>query len=227
LIRYTLSFICPAVKNHEATRGCFFDKKVNKGDIKISMAAGKICDECAVLFSEQVDAASYESLTKLVEFVRTSASSQNPVRKRPSVFIGSSSEGLRIAENIQLGLDRVAECTIWSQGVFDLTAGTLEELVRASRRFEYAVLVLTPDDVTVKRGGALQTARDNVLFELGLFMGALGRERTFIVHEQAHAPALPTDLLGVTTCKYTDRADYNLEAALGVVCTRLKRAMGQ
>jgi len=227
LVRYTLSFICPAVKTHEATRGCFFDKKLNKSDIKVSMAAGKICDECAGLFSEQVDAFSYEALAKLVSFVKTSASSQNPVRKPPSVFVGSSSEGLRIAEYLQLGLERVAECTIWSQGVFDLTAGTLEDLVRASRRFEYAVLVLTPDDVTVKRGTATQVARDNVLFELGLFMGALGRERTFIVHERAHAPALPTDLLGVTTCTYSERTDDNLEAALGVVCTRLKKAMGR
>lgn len=99
--------------------------------------------------------------------------------------------------------------------------------MRASRRFDYAVLVLTPDDITVKRGTTLQTARDNVLFELGLFMGALGRERTFVVHEETHALALPTDLLGVTTCTYTSRDDGNLEAALGVVCTRLKRVMGR
>src|SRR5690606_23848090 len=40
-----------------------------------------------------------------------------PTVGKPKVFIGSSREGLEIGEAIQLGLDHVAECTIWTQGV--------------------------------------------------------------------------------------------------------------
>src|ERR671918_673967 len=42
--------------------------------------------------------------------------------------------------------------------------------------------------------------RDNVVFEAGLFGGALGIRRTFILH--AHGSKLPSDLLGLTSVRY-------------------------
>ena len=48
------------------------------------------------------------------------------IRKRPSVFIGSSSEGEQIAKTLQVLLDHSCEVTIWSQGVFGLSK-TLSE----------------------------------------------------------------------------------------------------
>lgn len=144
---------------------------------------------------------------------------------RPRVFIGSSIEGLEVAEAVQLGLDYDAECTIWSQGVFGLSSGTLESLLRAVKDFEFAILVLSPDDLIHKRGTARNSPRDNVLFELGLFMGALGRERTYLVLCRDKAIDLPTDLAGVAVADYGHRADGNLQAALGSVCTRIKTAI--
>jgi predicted nucleotide-binding protein len=225
-VRYTLSFICPSLKNHEDTRACFFDKKNRKADVKLSMASGRICDDCREQFEYSIDGSTYASLTRLVGHIRDrTAGKELPVAK-PSVFIGSSSEGLRVAEHLQLGLERVADCTIWSQGVFGLSLGTLETLVRATDQFDYAILVLTPDDVVIKRGGMGNSARDNVLFELGLFMGALGRDHVFIVQPQDEGLDLPSDLAGVTTATYRKREDNNLEAMVGPVCVRLKRAMG-
>ncbi len=145
-------------------------------------------------------------------------------KSKPRVFVGSSAEGLKIAETIQLGLEHDAEVTVWSQGVFDLTRGALESLVSASKNFDFAILVLTPDDVSLKRGVTANMPRDNVLFELGLFVGSLGRERTTIVHCRDEAIELPSDLAGVTTATFARRSDENLEAALGPVCTRIKRA---
>lgn len=145
--------------------------------------------------------------------------------KRPNVFIGSSTEGLAIAEAIQLNLDHACETTLWSQGVFGLSEGTLEALVRAASGFDFAVLVLTPDDLVTKREKSGQQPRDNVLFELGLFMGKLGRDRTFIVHERKTSLDLPTDLAGITPATFGRRADNNMQAALGPVCTQLKTAM--
>lgn len=141
---------------------------------------------------------------------------------KPRVFIGSSVEGLPVAEAIQLGLEYDAECTMWSQGVFGLSQGTLESLLRAVKDFDFAILVLTPDDLVHKRGISRNSPRDNVLFELGLFMGALGRERTYIVRCRDEAIDLPTDLAGVTVADYGRRSDGNLHAALGSVCTRIK-----
>lgn len=145
--------------------------------------------------------------------------------RRPRVFIGSSSEGLPYAEMLQLGLDHCAEVTVWSQGVFGLSGGTLEDLVKAGGRFDYAVLVLTPDDLTQVRGVVGSSPRDNVIFELGFFMGALGRARTFIVYSRDDNLALPSDLAGVTAATYAKRADNNMQAMLGPACTQIKHAI--
>lgn len=98
--------------------------------------------------------------------------------QRPAIFIGSSSEGLKIAKGIQAELSQVAEVTVWSQGVFQPTYGYLESLTKALEAADFAVLVLTPDDFTESRGDSAPSPRDNVVFELGLFLGRLGRERT-------------------------------------------------
>ena len=71
---------------------------------------------------------------------------------RPALFVGSSSEGQRVAEAVQVVLDPVCEVELWTQGIFGLTQGTLESLVTALSRFDFALLVLTADDLTVSRG---------------------------------------------------------------------------
>ncbi|MCH7726625.1 MAG: nucleotide-binding protein, partial [Planctomycetes bacterium] len=144
---------------------------------------------------------------------------------KPRMFIGSSVEGKDIAEMIQLGLEYDVETTIWHQGVFGLSQGSLEALVAAANEFDFAALVLTPDDLKTKRGADIGNPRDNVVFELGLFMGALGRERTFIVYNRDIDLELPTDLAGVTPATFAERMDGNLQAAVGPVCTKIKSAI--
>jgi len=141
------------------------------------------------------------------------------------MFIGSSVEGKDIAEHIQLGLDHDVETTIWHQGVFGLSHGSLESLVSTAKDFDFAALVLTPDDLVTKRGSEKGSPRDNVIFELGLFMGALGRERTFIIYNRDEKPNLPSDLAGITSATFANRSDNNLQAAVGPVCTQIKLAI--
>lgn len=222
-IRYSMSFICPEIKSHEETRNCFFDKKINKLDIKLSMQSGKICDSCRKIFENSIDGHTYNSILQLVQHLKTKALGTIISPRKPKVFIGSSSEGLKIAEHIQLGLEHTVEATIWSQGVFGLSKGNLENLVKAASDFDYAVLVLTPDDLTTKRGEIENSPRDNVLFEFGLFMGALGREKTFMVYCRDIQLDLPSDLAGILAATFAKRGDNNLEAAIGPVCTRLKQ----
>ena len=147
---------------------------------------------------------------------------------RPQVFIGSSSEGKRVAEFLQLGLHDEMETTIWGQGASSASpAETLESLVHATASYDFAVLVLTPDDLVESRGSRSNAPRDNVLLELGLFIGAIGRKRTFIVYPADEELALPSDLAGVTAATYRSRKDANLLAALGPVCTQIKVAARQ
>jgi hypothetical protein len=147
--------------------------------------------------------------------------------KKPRLFIGSSVEGKEIADTLQVLLDYDAEVTVWHQGVFGLSQGSLESIVNAAREdnFDFAALVLTPDDLVSKRGENVSSSRDNVIFELGLFMGSLGRDRTFIVYCRDIALDLPSDLAGVTPATFADREDKNLRAALGPVRTQIMDAI--
>lgn len=141
---------------------------------------------------------------------------------KPSVFIGSSSEGLKIAKNIQLLLDKVCEVTIWSQGVFGLSRGYLEELVSSLEKFDFAILVLTPDDMTISRYVESQSPRDNVIFELGLFVGGIGRNRTYIVFNRTKQIKMPSDLAGISMATFELHSDGNLQASLGACCTQIE-----
>lgn len=144
---------------------------------------------------------------------------------RPAVFVGSSKEGRQIAEAIQVLLDETHEVEVWDQGAFDLSDTSIESLVAAVRRFDFAIIVVTPDDLAIKRGTSKAAPRDNVIFEVGLFIGGLGRERTFIVSERNQALELPSDLAGVTFATFQPHSSGNLLPALGAPCARLRAAM--
>ncbi len=79
---------------------------------------------------------------------------------KPTLFIGSSAEGLEIARAIELNLERDAEITIWNNGLFGLGMGTLETLVKSLDNFDFAALVLTPDDVVATHGNITDSPRD-------------------------------------------------------------------
>ena len=144
---------------------------------------------------------------------------------RPSVFIGSSAEGLAVAQAIQVNLDHACEVVLWSQGVFGLSTGTLETLVATLDTFDFAVLVITPDDMITSREKEQNAPRDNVLLELGMFIGGIGRERTFFVYDRDADLKLPTDLAGVTPATYQRHADGNLQASLGAATTQMQNAI--
>lgn len=146
----------------------------------------------------------------------------------PVVFIGSSSEALAEANHMSRALSRHAlTCRLWTQGVFQMSQTTIEDLVRASQESDYAVLFLTPDDMTSTRGRRKASPRDNVVFELGLFMGALGRDRTFIIMPKGANLKLPTDLLGVTHTPYARGGPASRGQRLRPVAQLLWRRINQ
>lgn len=92
---------------------------------------------------------------------------------RPVVFIGSSSEGLPLAQQIQRELSRrkqgqlvLCEPVLWNQGVFLPGGVALDDLVAQIARADFAVLVATPDDFVKSRNVEFATVRDNVILEL-------------------------------------------------------------
>src|SRR5947209_10230063 len=122
---------------------------------------------------------------------------------RPRIFVGYSTESLPLAYAVQENLDRDAEFTVWDQGNFTLSRYTLESLLDALERMDFAIFILTPDDLANIRGAEHHIARDNVLFELGLFIGRFGRTRSFLILPRGSNDFhLPTDLAGLTAVDY-------------------------
>jgi predicted nucleotide-binding protein with TIR-like domain len=143
----------------------------------------------------------------------------------PSVFVGSSVEGIGIAKAIQRGLRYAADVDLWDQATFDLSNVTIESLEERSRSADFAIFVLTPDDVKIKREKTTAAARDNVIFELGLFAGTLGRQRCFVVYDSERSIDLPTDLAGMTPATFRMHRSGDLDASLGAVCSAIEKAM--
>lgn len=73
---------------------------------------------------------------------------------------------------------------------------TVMEKIEAHREVGFAVVLLTPDDEgCVKGGKPTPRARQNVLLELGYFMGYLGRQRVCAL--KRGELEIPSDYLGV------------------------------
>jgi ABC-type sugar transport system substrate-binding protein len=148
-----------------------------------------------------------------------------------SVFIGSSTEGRKIVDAIARWLtdnsDGDLEVKKWTdKGVFALNEAYLESLTKAARRFDFAILVATADDPARVRDQRVVQARDNVIFELGLFMGRLGRARTFLVCSDKRTLRLPSDLSGVSVLRFDQqKVDAGNRSALKSVCEKLLDAI--
>ncbi len=142
---------------------------------------------------------------------------------KPSVFIGSSVEDLDAARMVGQLLEYDADARPWDQGdLFQLTGNTLDDLIKSLDKFDFGIFILTPRDVVKIRKQKFLTARDNVVFELGLFMGRLGKERSFlIVPRNQRDFHLPTDLLAVNPATFDpDKTDWSTR--LGTCCNQIR-----
>ncbi len=137
------------------------------------------------------------------------------------IFIGSSSESMAIAGKIKGQLSKkFPKARVWYQGVFGASETYIESLESESRRSDFALLILSPDDKVFSRGRASKAPRDNVVFELGLFIGAIGRKRTFLVSPRGEKLKLPSDLDGITRVQYTKA---NLGKTVSDIAAQIKK----
>jgi hypothetical protein len=145
------------------------------------------------------------------------------------VFIGSSSEGLSYAEGLHnlLKEREGIEPTLWKDGPFILGETTIESLEHIKVLFDYAIFVFTPDDHITFRSNEMMAARDNVIFEFGLFVGTLGIKKTFALVPDNVKIKQPSDLLGVTFAPYSHNSDdKNIPGTLRNATSKILRAIG-
>jgi len=116
------------------------------------------------------------------------------------IFIGSSSEEIGTAKIVKRILEKDFDVTIWDEqiwdkSVFKLNGNFLNDLLSATLKFDFGILIGSPDDRVISRGKEEMTARDNVLFELGLFIGRLGLDKcAFLVEKTVK---IPSDFAGI------------------------------
>lgn len=145
-------------------------------------------------------------------------------RETIKVFIISSSEAAEVAQIIQESFEHTPILPIlWADGVFRATTYALEALEKAVDECDFAVAVAHSDDITHFRGDTWPAPRDNVVFELGMFLGRLGRSRAILMEPREDRVKLPSDMSGVTTIGYNFKAGPNAVALMAPACTKLKR----
>ena len=143
----------------------------------------------------------------------------------PRVFVASSREALTVAEAVNIKLDGFAQVKQWDNA-FDLSSLTLPALISRTKETDFAVFVFHKDDKTIIRGNEFSSVRDNVVFELGLFIGALGIEKCFVlVPKSAEGEfRLPTDLDGMTVAAYDDSLE-DMTDAVTTSCAKIKQSI--
>jgi hypothetical protein len=149
----------------------------------------------------------------------------------PRIFVGSASESLDVAESLQDILSRGAnapQVTLWS--AMDLRAGNgiLEELLGRLDYYDFGIFVLTGDDAAIIREKSTSIPRDNVLLELGMFMGRKGKNRAFFILPKDSNLHIPTDLAGIVHVAQFDlqrfrSATHDPTASLSVVATQIRQ----
>jgi CRP/FNR family transcriptional regulator, cyclic AMP receptor protein len=145
-----------------------------------------------------------------------------PPNEAPKLFVVSSSEALPVANALRSGLEKDVFSTVWNEGVFFAGGYPLEALEKQVSESDFAVAIAEPDDISVSRGTRAPTVRDNVLFELGLFMGKLTRYRTILVHPKVKELKLPSDLHGLTLIPYEAGDVSTVDARIAPACDAVR-----
>ena len=79
----------------------------------------------------------------------------------------------------------------------------------------YAIVLLSADDIAYLKTDSLDNgkfrARQNVIFELGYFIGKIGRERVLALHQIIDDFEIPSDYSGVIFVPYDDNGKWKFE----------------
>jgi len=147
----------------------------------------------------------------------------NSTRDKIRVFIISSAEALPMARIVQSAFQYDPFTTVvWTDGVFKVANYTLQSLEDEVDNSDFAVAIAHADDFTACRGKNWPSPRDNVIFELGLFMGRLGRSRAILMEPREEKVKLPSDLAGVTTIPYRFEKGLDAAALMAPACNQLR-----
>jgi len=149
-------------------------------------------------------------------------------RTQPVLFVACSTEALAVAREIQAAFDHDSMVVeIWTDGVFNPSKTPIEDLTELIARIDFGVILLTPDDWIKSRDQETFGPRDNVILELGLTIGAIGRSRTLLLSPRGADFKLPSDLLGVKPIDYPDGDPATIKPRLGAACNEVRKLVNR
>lgn len=140
---------------------------------------------------------------------------------KPKIFIGSSSAGAPIAEKVKVNLSAIADCIMWNEpNVWEPNRSTFENLLRMVSYFDFGVFVATADDITISNEKLVIEPRDNVILEMALFCGAMGRDKSFLLVEEGIK--LPSDFYGIYMPRFKINDDTSIKIACDEYATKIE-----
>lgn len=145
---------------------------------------------------------------------------------KPRLFVGSSNEAIDIVYALQDLLQDDADVVPWKHADFELSKTFIENVENELEESDFGAFIFSGDDEIISREEHSLGVRDNVLLEFGLFVGALGRSRTFIVAPSEYGKSIKvaSDLLGITVAPYKNKpSDY--KTALGPAANSIRKAI--
>lgn len=147
--------------------------------------------------------------------------------RKKRIFIGSSTEELELAKAAKaiLEFEKDFEVTIWNEevwekAVFRLNNNYLNDLIRATLQFDFGILIGTKDDKVEVRGNEELQPRDNILFELGLFIGRLGLNNcAFLIDKEIK---VLSDIKGISLARFDRTKMDTFTNAINLIKTAFK-----
>lgn len=131
---------------------------------------------------------------------------------KPKIFIGSSTIGVPIAEKVRFHLSGVGDCFLWNDnGIWETNKSTFDNLLKMASYFDFGIFVASADDLTLTNDKMVIEARDNVILEMTLFLGAMGRNKSFLLVEQGIK--LPSDFNGIYMPRFNNGDDNSITNA--------------
>ena len=131
---------------------------------------------------------------------------------KKKLFIGSSSEAKDYLEKVETIFSNNFKVIRWDNPeVFSINnTSSLDSLIKQSYLVDFAIFIATADDLTTSREEKKSSPRDNILFEFGLFLQTLGKERCFLITEKNIK--ILSDMNGITLVKFnSDTFEYELK----------------
>jgi predicted nucleotide-binding protein len=135
---------------------------------------------------------------------------------RTRVFILASTTGSKLGHAVQSACEGDGiRTTVWTEGAFGGGGYAVDRLEQVLDQADVAIAIVDPQEQAA--------SRDAVIFELGFFMGRLGRHRTFLIEPRAENMKLPPELAGINTITYDPAQDPSQAGA--EACRKLARAI--